>query len=104
MLIRIVKLEFEKDKLKDFLAFFETIKESVNSFEGCFGMKLLQDVSNPYIIMTYSHWEDKEALNKYRDSALFGKVWPTIKPWFSAKPEAWSMGTYFDGFNTNKLE
>ncbi len=98
MLVRIVKLEFQPDKVEDFLSFFDTIKQEIASFEGCLGMKLMQDQAKPSIIFTYSHWENQDALNAYRDSALFGKVWPNVKPWFNARPEAWSLDTYFDGF------
>ena len=48
--------------------------------------------------MTYSHWNGPEDLENYRTSETFGKIWPTIKPWFAEKPEAWSVETYFDGF------
>jgi heme-degrading monooxygenase HmoA len=39
---------------------------------------------------TVSDWESEKALNAYRDSALFAEIWPTVKPWFSAKAEAWT--------------
>ena len=99
MITRIVKLEFEENRIDDFLTFFETIKHRVNEFPGCFGMKLYQDVDRPWVVMTYSHWESQEALDSYRNSSTFGEVWPTIKPWFSAKPEAWSVQAYFNGFD-----
>lgn len=98
MITRIVKLEFEEDKTADFLAFFDTINQIVNTFPGCHGMKLYQDIHRPNIVMTYSHWDREESLNAYRDSAAFGTIWSTIKPWFNAKPEAWSVAAYFDGF------
>jgi quinol monooxygenase YgiN len=99
MLTRIVKLHFEKEKVNSFLTFFETIKHKVNGFEGCKGMQLLQDLKNPEIIMTYSQWENEEALEKYRTSETFGEIWPKIKPWFNEKPEAWSVNTVFNGFS-----
>ena len=98
MITRIVKLEFQNDRIDDFLRFFEGIKDVVNTFPGCYGMKLYQDIENPNIIMTYSHWESEEALNNYRDSEQFGEIWPSIKPWFANKPQAWSMNAYFNGF------
>lgn len=99
MITRIVKLEFQEDKVDDFLRFFDTIKNIVNEFPGCYGMKLYQDVDRPNIIMTYSHWDCQESLNKYRNSEQFGMIWPKIKPWFNAKPEAWSVEAYFNGFD-----
>lgn len=98
MITRIVKLEFEDDKISEFLAFFDTIKQQVNTFPGCYGIKLYQDIHHPTIVMTYSHWENLEALDAYRTSETFGKIWPNIKPWFSEKPQAWSVNAYFNGF------
>jgi len=98
MLIRIVKLHFQDDKIDDFLAFFETVKHRVNEFPGCLGMKLLRDINTPTIVMTYSHWEDEQSLDNYRLSETFGEIWPSIKPWFAEKPEAWSVSEHFNGF------
>jgi quinol monooxygenase YgiN len=98
MITRIVKLEFQENRLEAFLEHFEQVKWSVARFPGCHGMKLIQDLKNPCVIMTYSIWENEEALENYRVSSLFQSIWPTIKPWFSAKPEAWSLKEYFNGF------
>ncbi len=98
MIIRIVKLTFQEDKTQNFLNYFDTIKHVVNAYPGCQGMKLIQDIQSNNVIMTYSHWDSEEALNEYRDSDTFGTVWSTIKPWFGAKAEAWSMEEYFSGF------
>ncbi|MCE3296985.1 MAG: Antibiotic biosynthesis monooxygenase [Crocinitomicaceae bacterium] len=99
MITRIVKLHFREDKIDEFLAFFEGIKWKVAKQEDCFGMKLMQDKNCPEIVFTYSLWKDEKALNSYRDSELFGQhVWPTIKPWFKEKAEAWTVSEYFDGF------
>jgi quinol monooxygenase YgiN len=98
MITRIVKLQFKTDKIDEFLSFFETVKHSVNTFPGCEGMKLLRDIHHPEIVMTYSHWKNEAALEQYRTSETFGGIWPKIKPWFAEKPEAWTVGVYFDGF------
>jgi autoinducer 2-degrading protein len=99
MLIRIVKLHFQEDKIDGFLEFFETVKHKVNEFPGCLGMKLLRDLNEPNIVMTYSHWENERDLAHYRTSETFGEIWPKIKPWFSEKPEAWSVKEHFNGFD-----
>lgn len=103
MITRIVKLEFEADRIDDFLQYFETIKQVVNNFPGCLGMKLYQDLSNPNIIMTYSHWLSTEDLENYRNSGEFGEIWPKIKPWFADRPEAWTVKCVFDGFQLKQL-
>ena len=102
MITRIVKLEFRADKISGFLAFFDTIKHVVNEFPGCYAMKLYQDIDNPCVVITYSHWDSQESLNNYRDSHEFGAIWPKIKPWFNNKPEAWSVSAHFNGFEGKK--
>lgn len=99
MIIRIVKLHFQADKIDGFLEFFETVKYKVNGFPGCLGMKLLRDINDPTIVMTYSHWEDESDLENYRTSETFGEIWPKIKPWFAEKPQAWSVSEHFNGFD-----
>ncbi len=90
MIIRIVKLQFETEKVQDFLALFDSVVTKVNSFPGCYQMHMVRDIQNPNLFFTYSQWENETALNNYRDSDLFQSIWPTIKPWFSQKAEAWS--------------
>lgn len=96
MITRIVKLTFKEDKIADFIAFFDTINTRVSRFENCYGMRLMQEKGNPHVVFTYSAWESEEALNNYRDSEMFGIVWSTIKPWFGARAEAWTVQTYFE--------
>ena len=96
MITRIVKLTFQEDKIADFIAFFDTIKTQVSSFENCHGMRLHQEKNKEYVVFTYSLWKDEEALNAYRDSELFQGVWSTIKPWFGARAEAWTVETYYE--------
>lgn len=98
MITRIVKMTLQPEDVTKFLSFFDTIKHQINSFEGCKGVKLLQDKNQPNILFTYSFWNSEEDLNNYRHSELFGKVWPATKIHFADKPEAWSTDVYFDGF------
>ena len=98
MLTRIVKLHFKVERIDDFIEHFESIKWKVAHFPGCRGMKLLRGKNDPFLVFTYSKWENEEALESYRNSDLFQTLWPKIKPWFDQKPEAWSVETHFDGF------
>jgi heme-degrading monooxygenase HmoA len=102
MLVRVVQLTFKSEELDGFFEAFEVHKHKIASFEGCRGMQLLQEIDNPCVVMTYSHWEDEGALNAYRSSELFSNLWANIKPKFSKKPEAWSHVIYFDGFDRNQ--
>ena len=98
-MIRIVKLTLKQENVNDFLAHFETVKEKINDFPGCIGMKLLQEKTGGNILFTYSQWESENDLENYRNSELFKSIWPTVKQWFESKAEAWSTDEYFDGFD-----
>ncbi|MFM9945734.1 MAG: putative quinol monooxygenase [Bacteroidia bacterium] len=91
MINRIVKMTFEGENTEAFQNLFENVKNKIENFEGCHGVKLLRDVNNPSIFFTYSLWDDENYLNAYRKSALFDDTWSKTKALFSQKPEAWSV-------------
>lgn len=90
MILRVVKMEFKPKGVASFLETFDEFKSEIRSQPGCSMVLLLRDVSNPERFFTYSLWESEAALNHYRFSATFQRVWPMTKKWFSAPAEAWS--------------
>jgi autoinducer 2-degrading protein len=91
MLIRIVKLTIQKEKIDIFLENFESIKNTIKNFEGNELLELYQDKNNSQIFFTYSYWKNEDALNNYRKSAFFDEVWTFTKQLFDAKAEANSV-------------
>ena len=91
MLIRIVKMTFKPEKLEEFLAMFEEVKYKIRNFEGCQHLELMQGYEDEHILSTYSIWQSKEALNKYRHSKLFKNTWAKTKLFFDDKPLAFSL-------------
>jgi quinol monooxygenase YgiN len=91
MIVRIVKLTFQPDKVNDFLKVFSEMQHNIASFEGCVSLKLMRDISNEHVYFTVSEWEDETYLNTYRKSDLFTGVWAKAKTLFAEKAEAWSM-------------
>lgn len=91
MLVRIVKMSFNSDKIDEFLSNFEANKTKIRHFEGCKFLELYRDKDNTNIFFTYSYWVSENDLNTYRNSDLFKGVWAKTKPLFNAKPEAWSV-------------
>ena len=91
MLIRIVRMTFQEDKITDFLAIFSHSKEKILSMNGCTHVEVLQDADNPLIFCTYSHWDSLEDLNNYRNSDFFIGVWSRTKALFAEKPLAFSL-------------
>ena len=87
---RLVKMTFTLDKCDEFQNFFTQIKTQIEAQPGCQGVKLMKDKANSGIFFTFSVWDDQASIDAYRQTELFGKVWPTVKKWFADKPEAWS--------------
>lgn len=91
MFVRIVKMEFNKEKTEEFLANFNAKKEQIRNSKGCQLLELYRDKDNPTIFFTYSYWETEQDLENYRNSDLFKTVWAQTKILFNQKPEAWSV-------------
>lgn len=91
MIIRIVRMHFKAENIDLFLEIFQANKEMIRHVKGCTHLELLRDISNPLTYTTVSHWEDPDALEKYRQSELFRKVWGRVKPLFSSPTQAFSL-------------
>lgn len=91
MLIRIVRMSFKPERVPAFLAIFSASEQRIRQQPGCRYLELWQDADNPAIYCTHSHWSDAAALNAYRESALFGEIWPATKQLFAAPPVAFSV-------------
>lgn len=91
MILRIVKLHFTPEHIETFKEIFESSKPKILAQEGCSHVELWQATADPCLFFTYSHWESQDHLDAYRQSELFGKVWPRTKSLFAHPPEAWSV-------------
>ena len=86
-IIRIVRMTFTKETLKQFEAIFKKHEKAIGDQPGCFKVELVKDSTNPLVRATVSRWDSEESLNEYRKSELFGEVWPETKRLFAAAPE-----------------
>lgn len=87
---RIVKMTFVLERCDEFQTFFNEIKDQIAGQPGCSEVRLLRDKAASGVFFTYSLWDKQSSLDAYRETELFGMVWPKVKNWFNAKPEAWS--------------
>ena len=92
-IVRVVRLTFSKATIDEFNDLYKKHENDIASQPGCMSVDLIEDASNPYVKATISKWRDVDSLNSYRDSKLFGVVWPATKALFSAKPEVWTYKT-----------
>lgn len=88
MIIRLVHMHFQPDKLNEFFAIFESSKGKIAQFDGCLKLELLQSTSNPTQLTTHSIWKSDAHLEKYRESELFKSTWAKTKVLFSEKANA----------------
>lgn len=91
MILRIVQMTFEKDKVQEFQNLFEERKLLIRNFEGCRHLELWQSAQDDAIFFTYSMWDSEDALNHYRFSELFKDTWAKTRALFAEKPQAWSV-------------
>ena len=91
MIIRVVKMEFEENRVPEFLNIFADSRDRIRSFPGCMHLQLLQDENDFCVFFTYSHWQGENDLHSYRNSDLFQTVWGNTKKLFRAAPQAWSL-------------
>lgn len=90
MLIRIVRMFFKEENVKDYFQILDETKEQIRNFDGCLKLEILQDLNQEHIITFYSYWRDKKALDNYRHSGFFMENWRKTKKLFSEKPMAFS--------------
>ena len=91
MIVRIVRMEFDPEKVEDFLALFNRNKQLIRHFPGVQHLELHRDATQTNVFYTYSIWNDEDALEAYRHSDLFKEVWKGTKALFSGKPLAYSL-------------
>lgn len=91
MLVRIVRMTFQAEKVVDFLTVFERSKQQIRAFPGCRHLELMRDLDQPTVYVTYSHWDSPDALERYRHSELFRTTWAVTKPLFADRPVAFSV-------------
>lgn len=91
MITRIVTLYIDQNKINSFLTFFKEYKQKIASQKGCTGVELMTDIHDQSVVYTISEWISEEALNEYRQSKLFGEIWPIAKSHFRSKPHAVSL-------------
>ncbi|GAB3025825.1 putative quinol monooxygenase [Spirosoma pulveris] len=90
MLVRIVRMTFQEDKLLDFHTIFDRSKHHIRAFPGNHHLELLRDADQPNVRITYSLWESAEALEAYRQSELFRTTWAATKVLFTERAMAFS--------------
>lgn len=91
MIIRIVRMSFQPEKVNEFRQIFNDSKSKISGFEGCQHLALHQDLKSSNVFFTISYWESDSHLELYRNSDLFKATWGKVKPLFNDQPTAYSL-------------
>lgn len=52
-------MTFKEEKIEVFLRFLEENKHKIRNFPGCLMVEILQEIGQPNVIRTHSHWESE---------------------------------------------
>jgi len=93
MITRIVMLNFQPDKVDEFLEIFSQNKQVLAKNDGCIRLEIFKSTNDTDTYVTISNWQSEEHLEMYRQSELFKDIWSKVKPLFNNKAQAWTLNT-----------
>jgi quinol monooxygenase YgiN len=93
MITRIVMLNFQPDRVDEFLEIFNQNKQVLAKSDGCIRLEIFKRTNDTDTYVTISNWQSEEHLEMYRQSELFKDIWSKVKPLFNNKAQAWTLNT-----------
>jgi len=93
MITRIVMLNFQPEKIAEFLEIFNQNKQVLAKIDGCIHLEIFKSTSDIDTYFTISNWQSEEHLERYRQSEFFKEIWSKVKPLFNNKAQAWTLKT-----------
>lgn len=97
MIVRLVALKIQLDKVEEFKQFFGTIYDGIRAAQGCLSLRVVADLEGLGEFFTVSEWESAAALEAYKNTAFFRETWPRVKTFLRDKPWAQSFQVLLDG-------
>ncbi len=79
MIVRIVSLKCKPEDVDAFRLLLRQFMPRVLSAPGCLSLRIVGDVDKPTSFYTISAWRSVEDLDAYRNSPLFGDIWPRVR-------------------------
>ncbi len=91
MITRIVRMEFDPEKVDAFRQIFDEVKAKIRAFEGCDHLELHRDDDEANVLYTVSYWASADDLERYRRSELFTTTWARTRELFKGRGSAYSL-------------
>lgn len=63
----ILELQFKPDAVAEAVALFERVLADTRAFDGCLGVKLVQDLADPGHVIAIEEWASVEHDARYRE-------------------------------------
>lgn len=88
MIVRLVSLKFHPQHRERFLQLFEQVYPQIRARPGCLALHLVAEADGAADFLTISIWRSPEDLEAYRQSDVFGEVWPQVREMLRERPWA----------------
>jgi quinol monooxygenase YgiN len=95
MILRVVKMVVDQNKIDVFNHFMSNVKMEKIKLEGCVHYDHFGDKQYQNVFYSYTIWESERYLNKYRKSELFREVSSTLRSLCLTEPTAWTVENVF---------
>ncbi|NOZ46012.1 MAG: antibiotic biosynthesis monooxygenase [Chlorobi bacterium] len=91
MITRIVKMSIKKDKVADFIKYFEIFNEKIKKFDGCEHHDFLEDKNAQNIFFTYTTWKTERQIERYRRSETHRLHKEKMQEFYNKEDTAWTV-------------
>lgn len=91
MITRIVKMSVKKDKVKDFVRYFEKYNEEIKIFDGCEHHDFLEDKNDASVFFTYTTWKSERQIERYRRSETHRLHKQKLQEFYEKDDSAWTV-------------
>jgi quinol monooxygenase YgiN len=88
MIVRWVSLPLRPDSSTAFERLYRASAPRVRQRPGCLAVYLLRHPDDEDTYVTLSLWQDAASLETYRESNVFGEIWPQVKALLRAPASA----------------
>jgi quinol monooxygenase YgiN len=96
MILRVVKMKVEKNKVESFERFMNNLHDEKLRLQGCLHFDYFHEKDNLYAYYSYTIWENEKFFKAYKKSDLFKEVVSTLKALCQVEPQAWTIENVFN--------
>ncbi len=96
MILRVVKMKVDTNKVELFERFMNNLREEKLNLDGCLHFDYFHEKGNLNIYYSYTIWESDKHFRVYKKSDLFKEVTSTLNALCQIEPMAWTIENVFN--------